>query len=411
MAIVQNFWLKGAKKKLAGSVIYKAGGQTIQRSLAESVSNPQTRSQMEQRVKWSNMVNFYRANRDWMKYAYESKKANQSEYNKLMSLNVSNSRIYFTKQAAAAGACIVDEYIMTQGSLPSITYNRVGQEVLTNIFLQDGQQLDETSTVAEFSQSVLDANPGIHEGDQISLLRYTQMVNEATGFPYVILRKYEIIMSLTSQDLWVNFLPYELVAFTETSEGTVLSITPTGNAGGLLMVLSRTISGKTYVSTQSILPMDNSALINAYSSASALNAAINSYGESEEAFLSSENANYAENNPIELVPLSVTIGTTDIAAREYAGTLSSWVGKRLAVNFNAPFNETPTAFYIDTHEAGNNGTAQQASVSVEGSKVIVSSVSAGTVDTTNQVRAVRVVVADTTYEISFPYNQAEGGLE
>ena len=411
MAIVQNFWLKGAKKKLAGSVIYKAGGQTIQRSLAESVSNPQTRSQMEQRVKWSNMVNFYRANRDWMKYAYESKKANQSEYNKFMSLNVSSSRIYFTKQAAAAGACIVDEYIMTQGSLPSITYNRVGAEVLTNIFLDDATDLDETSTVAEFSQAILNANPGIHEGDQISLLRYTQMVNEATGYPYVILRKYEIIMSLTSQDLWVNYLPYELISFTETSEGWVLAITPTGNAGGLLMVLSRTISGKTYVSTQSILPMDNSALINAYSSASALNAAINSYGEADEAFLSSENANYAENNPIELVPLSVTIGATDIAAREYAGTLSSWVGKRLSVNFNAPFNETPTTFYIDTYEVGDNGTAQQASVSVEGSKVIVNSVSAGTVDTSNQVRAVRVMVSDKTYEISFPYDQAEGGIE
>lgn len=411
MAIVQNFWLKGAKKKLAGSVIYKAGGQTIQRRLADDVSNPQTRSQMEQRVKWSNMVNFYRANRDWMKYAYESKKANQSEYNKMMSLNVSNSRIYFTKQAAAAGACIVDEYIMTQGSLPSITYNRVGNEVLTNIFLNDAQGLDENSTVAELSQAILAANPAIQEGDQISLLRYTQMVNESTGYPYVILRKYEIIMSLTSQDLWVNYLPYELVNFVETSEGWVLGVTPTGNAGGLLMVLSRTISGKTYVSTQSILPMDNSALINAYSSASALNAAINSYGESEEAFLSSDSANYAENNPIELVPLSVTIGGTDIAAREYAGTLASWVGKRLSINFNAPFNETPSTVYIDTYSDGASGTAQQASASVEGSKVIVSSVSRGSVDDTYQVRAVRVLVDDTTYEISFPYNAGGGGME
>ena len=103
MAIVQTMWMTGTKKKLGGTVLYQAMGQTRQRELAAEISNPRTTQQMTQRVKWSNLVNLYRANRSWMKYAFETKKTNQSEYNKFMSLNVAASAIYLPKNVAAAG--------------------------------------------------------------------------------------------------------------------------------------------------------------------------------------------------------------------------------------------------------------------------------------------------------------------
>ena len=411
MAIVENFWLKGAKKRLAGAVIYKAGGQTIQRALAVSVSNPRTRAQMTQRVKWANIVNFYRPNRSWMKYAYETKKANQSEYNKLMSLNVSNSNIYLTKQAAANGSCVVSNYTMTQGSLPSITYT-FGQDgnIHTNIFLDPDSGLDPYCSIAEFSSVVIAKNPALQEGDQLSFIRYTQMVDSATGFPYVIVRKYEVILSLSNPDKLANYWPLDLTNLGE-EDMNELVIYPTGNAGGLLLVLSRTISGKTFVSTQSILPVDNSAIISAWSSQQALDRAIQSYGESDDAFLSSDTAGMAGDYPIQLVPLSVTIGSTTIAPNEYAGKLSSWVGKQLVINFNENVVGTPSNIWLDTYIEGNNGTAGQTLGAVSGNSVIVNSVSAGTVDPTNQVRAIRVIIDSETYEISFPYNQSEGSLE
>lgn len=411
MAIVQNFWLKGAKKRLAGAVIYKAGGQTIQRALAESVSNPRTRAQMTQRVKWANIVNFYRPNRSWMRYAYETKKANQSEYNKLMSLNVSNSNIYLTKQAAANGACVVAGYTMTQGSLPSITYN-FGQDgyIHTNIFLDPDSSLDVYCTIAEFSAVVIAKNPALQEGDQLSFLRYTQMVDSVTGFPYVIVRKYEVILSLSNPDKLANYWPTDLTNLGEENMNELV-IYPTGNAGGLLLVLSRTISGKTFVSTQSILPVDNSAIISAWSSQQALDRAIQSYGESDDAFLSSDTADMAGDYPIQLVPLSVTIGSTTIAANEYAGKLSSWVGKQLVISFNENVVGSISNIWLDTYEQGNNGTAGQSLGAVSGNSVIVNSVTAGSVDPTNQVRAIRVILDSSTYEISFPYDQADGGLE
>lgn len=400
MAIVNTMWLSGTSKKLGGTVLYQAMGQTRQRELAASVTNPRTTSQMTQRVKWANLVNFYRVNASWMKYAFETKKTNQSEYNKFMSLNVTSNGIYLTKQAAAAGASVVSNYIMTQGSLPSISYNRQGNDILTNIYLQDVSNLDENSTVAELSEQILLANPGILEGDQLSIIRFTQMANEVTGYPYVIVRKYELIVSRTNIDLWTNYWPYEIVGWADNGQGNVIIIEPTGNAGGLLMALSRTVGGKTYVSTQSILPVDNEATIAAWSGASALQAAINSYGESEDAFLTSTAANYAENEPISLVPLSVTIAGETTASGGILGRIGLYDGERMAINFNAPFTGSVTYVYIDT-TASTGGTATMSNISVSGNSVIVPAIDKGTVPENAIIRSIRIVTSENTYEIKF----------
>lgn len=400
MAIVKSMWMQGTSKKLGGSVLYQAMGQTRQRELAANVTNPRTTSQMTQRVKWANLVNFYRVNASWMRYAFETKSTNQSEYNKFMSLNVTSSKIYLTKQAAAAGAAVVDNYIMTQGSLPSISYNRQGNSILTNIYLADVSGLDENSTVAELSEQILASNPGIHEGDQLSIVRFTQMANEVTGYPYVIVRKYELIVSSTNVDLWTNYWPYELVGWGDNGQGNVIIVQPTGNAGGLLMVLSRTIGGKTYVSTQSILPVDNQATISAWSSESALLAAINSYGESQEAFLTSNTANYAENEPVSLVPLSVTIDGITTASGGFLGRIEKYEGLPMAINFNSPFRESVTTVYIDT-TATSGGTAQQTGITVSGNSVNVQSIDIGDVPEGSRIRAIRVITADNTYTIRF----------
>lgn len=399
MAIVKNFWLQGASKRLAGAVIYKAGGQTIARQLASETSNPRTRSQMEQRVRWANCVAFYRANASWMKYAYEGKKANQSEYNKFMSLNVATSKIYLTKQAAASGACVVDDYVMTQGSLPSITYTSEGSVIRTNIFMPTDFDYGPSGPVSEWSKAILQTNPGIQEGDQISLIRYTQMVNEATGYPYVIVRKYEVIMDTTNVQPLSNYMPEDLWSYDESEDTGYVAINNTGNSGGLLMVLSRTQGGKTYVSTQSILPVNNSAMIEAWSSDYALNAAINSYGESSEPFLSSDNANYAEYEPIQLVPLNLLIDGVIYTDGRYIGELYGLDSSEMKMVFNQNFTGSITAIYIDTTQA-SSGTIAQGTPTIDG-QVVKWTCSKGSIGQTAIIRAIRIVTSEATYRMDF----------
>lgn len=291
MAIVKSIWLKGASKQLGGVVLYNAMGQTRSRELAANVANPRTTSQMAQRTKWANLVNFYRANSSWMKFAYETKKANQSEYNKFMSLNVAGSRIYLPKSIANQGGCVVDAYTMTQGSLPSIETSTAQGGWSTNLYLPNNATIPSTATVGEVAQMLLQYNPGLREGDQLSFIRFTQQSNSTTGVPYVIVRRYEVLLNSNDINPFYDFMPADYIT-TKTVGGVVsIFVKDSGNAGGFCLVLSRTQGGRTSVSTQDIVVANNSALIDAYSSNTALQAAIDSYGASTDPFLTSTSAN------------------------------------------------------------------------------------------------------------------------
>lgn len=305
MAIVNNFYLRNQKKKLAGAVYYQAMGQTRSRELRTEISNPRTQAQMEQRTKWANLVNFYRVNAPWMKYAYETKKRNQSEYNKFMSLNVPNARIYIPKSFASQGACIVDAYQMTQGSLASIEFTKTASAWVSNIILPAGLELSAVSTVGEVSAAILQMNPAVREGDQLSFVRMTQQVNSNTGIPFVVVRKYEVIINSNDFRPFYDFMPADYIVDSSATGTRSLAVADSGNAGGFLLVLSRTISGKTYVSSQSIIVANNSALIEQYSSAAARQTAIDSYGESEDAFLTSTTA--GENEQAAVTPSVVAV--------------------------------------------------------------------------------------------------------
>ena len=73
MAIVKSAGLRNYVGKHAGNVYYLQKGEALVREKAAEVTNPRTPSQMMQRTRLANLVNFYRANKDWMKrYAYET---------------------------------------------------------------------------------------------------------------------------------------------------------------------------------------------------------------------------------------------------------------------------------------------------------------------------------------------------
>lgn len=356
MAIVSSMWLRGAKKRLGGTVIYQAMGQTRQRELAAEVSNPRTESQMGQRVKWANLVNLYRANRNWMKYAYETKKSSQSEYNKFMSLNVASSRIYLPKDIANAGGCVVDAYLMTQGSLPSIEFVPAANNVFASNILVGLNAITQNTTIASFSQTVLVNNPAIREGDQLSFVRMTQMSNASTGVPYVVVREYEVIIDSTNTaSLW-DYLP-ETYFTTSGSTHQYLAVSAqAGKVGGFCMILSRTISGKTYVSSQRVILVGMDAYIAAWSNSAALQSAIDSYGVSDDAFLSSTYAAQDNQAATQLALLSVKFEEIDEVKTSWSRFVidSLSAGHEFTFNFNGTLTAAPSSIAIVTNKGNIN---------------------------------------------------------
>lgn len=358
MGIVNNILLRGVRKRVGGSVYYQAMGQTRQRELAATVTNPRTQSQMTQRVKWANLVSLYRANRSWMKYAFETRKRNQSEYNKFMSLNVASSRIYLTKDVANAGGCVVDDYLITQGSLPSVEFIPTSNGYFrSNIEVTTGTDLAGLS-VKDFSDMVVERNPGIRYGDQLSFIRMTQMSNASTGVPYVVVREYEVAIDTNNLLPLSNYLPLDYITTWGAEEGFLAVGTASGRSGGFAMILSRTISGKTYVSSQRIILVAMDNFIEAFSSSAALQAAIDSYGVSEDAFLSSTYAAQDMQAPTMLAMLSVESDVDGITRTAGSHFLLGGIapGDIITVTFNGSLPSAPTEIKVSTTKGDVNLT-------------------------------------------------------
>lgn len=300
MAVLQNMWLRGAKKKLGGTVLYTQGGRTLQRELAPEVKNPKTPAQMGQRVKWANLVAFYRANASWMPKAFENKKATQSDYNKFMSLNAANSRIFLTKEQARQGACVVDSYRVSDGTLQPVDIFPTEQNWVTNLYITGLDNLDETTTLAAFSTALLASNAGLRSGDQLSFIRVTQLFNNTTDIPYVQVRAYELLINEQGPGLVKDFWPLELIALGEEQETPALMVKNNNKQGGFAIIVSRTQAGRVLVSPSQITQVNMAEVINQYSSSAALTAAIDSYGRGEEVFLDSKGAGAIGQQPTTL---------------------------------------------------------------------------------------------------------------
>lgn len=396
-------WLKKSKKRLAGAVLYQAMEQTRIRELASSISNPRTPDQMRQRVKWANLVNFYRANRDWMKYAFETKSANQSEYNKFMSVNVAASNIYLTKLMASQGACVVAPYIITQGSLTPIEITANNGSWSTNIYFPADFTLDQSTTVAAFTAAAKEFNPAIREGDQLSFIRFTQQSNSDTGAPYVVVRRYELLFNSLDNSPVSDYLPLDYIDILTTGAVPCLGVVDSGQSGGFVLILSRTISGKTYVSSQRIVVANNSATISAYSSAAALQAAVYSYGESADAFLSTNTAASVEVAPVALSILNIVYNTQSYVSGSIVQLSNFAASGTVQAVFNSPVSGTTITGALRTSRNATLNFTGTAS----GNRVTLTITQAYTATAPEYALTMDVVIDGETYRITF--NVPSGG--
>lgn len=245
----------------------------------ESASRSQ--AQQERRVKWSNLVSFYKISKLFMSRAFETKERTQSDYNKFMSVNMSRSKVSLTKEEANQGACVVEPLRVSLGTLTPVTYNIIGESVTTNIVME--MSIDNETTVGEFAANVLADNPTILPMSQISVIIYTQELVD--GVPRMYMKAYEVTLDPTNtqEKLFDHFEGLTLVNAYDHFGFTK----PTGN-GGIVVMLSYSADGKGIrVSTQDVIFFGSQDLYNEYSSGSHAAQARESYGEDAEHFLES----------------------------------------------------------------------------------------------------------------------------
>lgn len=295
MATKSSFWLRGKKGRLAGTTVYQSKGRTIQREIVD-VSNPQTRAQMEQRIKWANLVNAYKVLKPIMKFAFETKKGAQSDYNKFMSLNAVRTWFsWLTKQQATMSYVCPDAFMISCGSLNSVTDSQPisGNKIASLISVGTLQSLTATTKISDFSSALLAANSFLSEGMQISFVAMN--VGEIDVMKTPSLTKYEVILNTNNTDTLAAYLPIDKFGIVEVDSVNVLAFTPKDTEAICgAFILSLTSNGITRVSTEDMAYNTVAATLReTMQETYTLDKAIESYGVQDNAFLNSKEAKEA----------------------------------------------------------------------------------------------------------------------
>ena len=280
MGKINSIFLRKSKGKLAGTTIYTTGGVTIQREIATEVKNPRTRAQMKHRVKLANLVNMYQVLKPFFKYAFENKKPLQSDYNAFVSKNLTASEVYLTKQEAAANVVIPAPYRISEGTLGINATLGIDETMLLGLVCADDYSISENTTIASFSQHIINHNPGVVDGMQLSLVVLSTTLDHSRCI--VLLNEILIDSTNTSEKVY-DYMP----DLTVEDSRLCFDIAIEGPASAGAFVLSHTVAGKTKVSTENLFAIGD---WEDWTTDAHLYDAINSYGESTEAFLDSNNA-------------------------------------------------------------------------------------------------------------------------
>lgn len=284
MAVTRNnLSMKMNGKVGAYSFYTSTGGRQVAR-IANNSSNygetaKRTVAMQTRRSRWGNLVSFYSANKDLMARAYERKGANLSDYNRFMQLNIPLASVSLVKDDFMRGMAILQEYVIADGSLPEIDVAEVQEDgcvfnLLTGI---DGEFADKT--IGQVSVDLLDHNPQLQQGDQLTFVSYT---NAGTTPSTIRIYRHLCEMTLDTKSA-VSFgtLKYANII---AGNGLKVVIAGQGDVFGQAVIHSRSAGGNLLVSRAKIM-LNSDTLVRQFSAPEAVKKAIDSYGVDTEKLL------------------------------------------------------------------------------------------------------------------------------
>ena len=288
MAVIRNTASALARGRVGNTTYYVANGQQVARQ-SKNNSNygetaSRTESQQSRRVRWANLVNFYKACQYWMPKAFESKKSNQTDYNRFMQVNMSANTVALTKDMAANSCAVVMPFVVSQGSLQPIELSprELNVGVATDITVADAPTSG--ATVGEVSAAIIAANPEYRNGDNIAMV-YFRNVKDSRDYPYLSTQYYEFTLDIASTASWADSAAAQHMEFVALSGVEYLASKATDYAGthilGTVFIHTRKDGGKLVTSSQQVYST-NDELIAEFSNPAAVQAAIDSYGVQEE---------------------------------------------------------------------------------------------------------------------------------
>lgn len=284
MAVTRNNLSMKMKGRVGAYTFYTTtGGRQVAR-VANNGSNygesaKRTVAMQTRRAKWGNVVSFFRQNKDLMARAFERKSANLSDYNRFMQLNIPIASVALTRDAFLRGICILQEYTIADGSLPAITHDVQEEDGFTFNLLctLDGELAD--YSIKDISLNLMEKNPQILEGDQLTFVSWTNEDNVGGG-----LRLYRYLVEITiDRNSEMSFGLLKNSNIVASVNGKII-IQGQGSVFGQAIIHSRSVGGNLLVSPAKIA-LSSPLYVAQFSDSEAVKKAIDSYGVDAEKML------------------------------------------------------------------------------------------------------------------------------
>lgn len=288
MAIVRNAANTLRRGKIGETTYYTSVGRQIARQALNNSnygeSARRSLAQQTRRVKWANLVNFYKLCSNWMPKAFESKKPGQTDYNKFMQLNVNTQRVALTRDQAVNGGCVVDAFAITQGTIKSCNLRVNVSSAVSDLFVPSSFVFATGVTVGNLATALISVNNHVKAGMQLSVLEITT-TGTTSEVPRTNVNFYEVVLDPTSNETLATYIP-EGILMKADNLSLVMDGVNHGIAGAL--VLSEKTDSGLKVSSETLCGYFSEAI--QFSAAEQVTAAINSYGVDKEVILSPDAA-------------------------------------------------------------------------------------------------------------------------
>lgn len=339
----------------AYSFYTSTGGRQVAR-IANNSSNygetaKRTVAMQTRRSRWGNLVSFYSANKDLMARAYERKGANLSDYNRFMQLNIPLATVSLVKDDFMRGMAILQEYVIADGSLPEIDVAEVQEDGCVFNLLTSIDEEFANHTIGEISVDLLEKNPQLQQGDQITFVSYTN----AGATPSTI-RIYRHLCEMTIDPK--SAVSFGTLKYANMVAGNGLKIVLAGDGDvfGQAIIHSRSAGGNLLVSRAKIM-LNSDTLVRQFSEPEAVKKAIDSYGVDTEKLLEPGSSEQPRPTHMpEMATISAVVNpagsarmviTDNATNAKYYGSASLPIGSSVNISF-----EASQGYSVNTVEPG-----------------------------------------------------------
>lgn len=255
-----------------GAVTYvtRKGITVAKQKVPAKLNYTKTLRSMTPRMRWMAIVRMWQAlNTVGWHPSFKNKEGLQSDFNMFMKAN-SAVDVYLTKDIVSANGGVVAPVQVTQGGLPTVGGTMTESGFLTTISL-GSITIGASTTLRTFSQAILENNPDWNNGDQLTIVVLSQVVDASTNIPRISPKIVELILDDEDDGtLLGDIVGTELI---EVADGKLRIMSVNGGA----CVVHSAGEGENFDVSTEWMAMAN-PILTQYTSNTALMAAINSYG-------------------------------------------------------------------------------------------------------------------------------------